>query len=282
MPVPDEYRRCVGYVCADLPDATMAGRTTRLPIGTAFLATTAAPAEDETGDQEENAEVDSPIFAVTARHLIDAGRRNGGEVVLRLNADGAFRDVVAPTADWIEHPTADVAVRPFEWSDGLECAVIPTAMFVNDQYVAEQPLLGSEVFFAGLFSPVPGSGRNEPIVRFGNLSLPAPVRIRFEPVPGWEIADDAFLVESRSWGGHSGSPAFARHNRILDPAGRRLVNISRPNVVLLGLVSGHYDISRNAETMGDLPGGIRVPVNAGIAVVTPAQRILDLIRQHDE
>jgi hypothetical protein len=50
---------------------------------------------------------------------------------------------------------------------------------------------------------------------------------------------------------------------------------------LLGLVSGHWDIKQKAETQGDIVGEIRTAINSGIAIVTPAEAIQDLLDRED-
>ena len=44
---------------------------------------------------------------------------------------------------------------------------------------------------------------------------------------------------------------------------------------------GHYDIERKAKTQGDILGSIYTHLNAGIAVITPAWRIKELLMRDD-
>src|SRR5215216_4339269 len=48
-------------------------------------------------------------------------------------------------------------------------------------------------------------------------------------------------------------------------------------IALLGLVSAHFDIPQQARTEGDVFGRVVTNINAGIAVVTPAHCIRELI-----
>jgi hypothetical protein len=127
----------------------------------------------------------------------------------------------------------------------------------------------------GLFSEHPGTEHNQPISRFGNIAL----------MPGEEVTVNvgdstarirAYVVEARSWGGHSGSPAFVAFppDRFLNSI---TVNEGVP-IFLLGLVQGHYDIEREMKFQGDIG---KVSSNAGIAVVVPAQDIYDLLVSED-
>jgi hypothetical protein len=148
-------------------------------------------------------------------------------------------------------------------------------MLLTDRLVAEHRLgLGDEVFFTGLFSEHPGRERVQPIMRFGNLSMMPnePIKVKDLRVAS-EIG--AYLVEARSWGGHSGSPAFVYY-----PPDRSGVSIQMSTslpVFLLGLVHGHYEIKSDVALTGDILGSGKVPINAGMALVVPSQKIVDVL-----
>ncbi len=55
---------------------------------------------------------------------------------------------------------------------------------------------------------------------------------------------------------------------------RAWVHIGNPG---LGLVQGHYEIGKDVEFLGDMLGSGKVPVNTGMAIVIPAQKILDML-----
>ena len=80
---------------------------------------------------------------------------------------------------------------------------------------------------------------------------------------------EAYLIESRSIGGLSGSPVFA-----VDHKNRR--------VLLLGLIQGHYDVKDeilidSAVSDSSIPAGI----NTGIAIITPATKLLEIVERED-
>jgi hypothetical protein len=145
--------------------------------------------------------------------------------------------------------------------------------------------VGHEVFFTGLFGQHAGRLRNLPIARFGNISrLPGePIAIRRLGNSTEEI--EGYLVEATSWGGHSGSPAFWLYPVSMvwfAPSSDRpdsQIPVSSPGQIigLMGLVSAHFDIPREATTKGDILGRIVTSINSGIAVVTPAHFIRQLI-----
>jgi len=49
----------------------------------------------------------------------------------------------------------------------------------------------------------------------------------------------------------------------------------------MGLVSGHYDIEKEAETTGEYYGHIQTELNSGIAIVTPAIAVTELLTRED-
>lgn len=87
---------------------------------------------------------------------------------------------------------------------------------------------------------------------------------------------DAYLVEARSWGGHSGSPAFVCY-----PPDRKMGKLDlgprRKLVALLGVVVAHFGISEEVKFEGDIAGRGAVAVNSGMAVVVPASKINELL-----
>jgi hypothetical protein len=151
--------------------------------------------------------------------------------------------------------------------------------------------VGHEVCFIGLLYEHAGMSRNLPIARFGHIS-----RMPDEPIPLKQpdesvVSQLAYLVECDSWGGNSGSPCFWRHPfvqfvEVADPrpghAGETiLVQHEREIMALLGLVSGHLDLERTGKTEGDILGRVRMDLNSGIAAVTPAAAIRELLERQD-
>jgi hypothetical protein len=269
MLIDEQFRKCTTFLFIDKLDEDT-GVSTRVPAATAFFL--GVPL----GDQA------SVIYAVTARHVIDASRPYG-PLFVRINTTvGTYKDFRTFQDDWVSDPSTDVAVHrvalPIE---SYDIRAIPLAMVATDEFLVERKVgPGDDVFFVGLFSEHPGQTRNQPIMRFGNISLMPheETLLRLDPGSDARTPVDAFLVEARSWGGHSGSPAFIYFpaNRV---AGQLLLNPPPP--ALLGLVHGHYEIKQEVALIGDILGSGNVPVNAGIAVVIPAQKIIDTLMQQE-
>jgi hypothetical protein len=273
----DEYRKCVVFLFVDVPDPET-GQPKRTPAGTAFLAGIPAEAIDPSVDTSTTP---SPFYRylVTARHVIALSRRYGSLFARIHLANGPAFFMEVPPEAWHEHPVTEVAVALLRLSGApIDHVLIAIEQFAIDSKVVDYRIAtGDEVFFVGLFSEHPGVARNQPILRFGNISLMPDEKLLVN------LGDStarirAYLVEARSWGGHSGSPAFVYFPP--DRFGNSIsVGMTLP-IFLLGLVQGHYDIESDVKFIGDVGEG-RVSMNAGIAAVVPAQEIHDLLMSEE-
>jgi hypothetical protein len=263
--VDQELRKCVTFLYVRRDDP-VTGEVTPAAVATTFLV--AFP-------------VDRGYFeyAVTVRHVIDASRQFGS-LYLRLNRDeGGIHDVEVPQDQWMCHPNTDAAVAPLDFEPGrFDHYFIPFDMLPTDEAIAAQGVgEGDEVFCVGLFTPHPGSQRTQPIVRFGHVSLMPYEKMNVRLSPGDTASSpvDAYLVEAHSWGGQSGSPAFVYLAPHRHPG--RLVIGGGPRFLLLGVVHGHHEIHAPVDFSGDVLGTGKVPISAGVAIVVPAQKIIDVI-----
>jgi hypothetical protein len=104
------------------------------------------------------------------------------------------------------------------------------------------------------------------------------VRITVNPYTHTTKLVDAFLVEARSWGGHSGSPAFIRYS-VERP--RMNVKLGGGTTALLGLVQGHSFIKQDVIFAGDIDldekDKLKVNMNAGMAIILPASKIMEIL-----
>jgi len=264
MLIDAQYRKCVVFLFADVPDERT-GIVNRTPAGSAFLV--GIPVG---GDRFVR-------YLVTARHVVSRSRQYGSLFARVHLADGSATFAEFTPAAWYEHPTTEVAVALLYLSVEIDHVVVSVDQFETDARLIEHVVgVGDDVFFVGLFSEHPGLERNQPIVRFGTIALMPDEKILVD------IGDStarirAYLVEARSWGGHSGSPAFVYFPP--DRFGDRIQVLSYLPIFLLGLVQGHFNIPSDVKFIGDIgeQGSGRVPVNAGIAAVVPAQDIYDLL-----
>lgn len=260
--VTDHFLGCIAFLCVEDRE-----RNRLEPRGTAF----AVSVPDRDIPEVEH------CYLVTARHNLEAAQTD--RIFVRINAENGFRDILTDRTGWQTHDSADVAALLFQ-EEQLER--IPLSVFVGEEFPyhfrfsegRNFPIsVGTELFFVGLFVQQPGRGRNLPIARFGNVS-----RMPTEPVvltygDGTPFEQVAYLAECRSWGGHSGSPTFCVFNLTED--GRPLRHIG-----FVGLVSAHYDLPTpvSAPGAGEL---LTAAANSGIAIITPAEFVRELLIRDD-
>lgn len=263
MQVPDEIRKCSVFVGYNTGGCMELG-------GTAFFVSVPDKAS-------------GMVFGhvVTAKHVVQKAHDADvdGKIRLRVNKkDGAFDFVVSDQLDWYYHPddlSVDVAVLPL-WlpQDQFDYLFLPVEMAANDKIIKEQEIgPGDEVFLTGLFVNHYGHERNLPILRSGNIALMPEEKVltkNFEP-------QEAFLVESRSTGGLSGSPVFV-YLGSMRVIGNTNVVAGTGRFYWLGLMHGHWD----SKTRGDSNLSEKVrdeQVNMGIAIVIPVSKILEVVNQ---
>jgi hypothetical protein len=263
MLIDEDFREFVGYLGIDDGYVRASGPK---PVATLFF----IHFQDSNG---------GGIYAVTARHCINGGDR------FYIQRRGAPEDIVVDSGQWILHPTTDIAVCPMQ--DGIFAASkayrLSADVLSNRHFVSS----GKEIFTVGLFARLAGRSAVEPIVRFGHVALAtAEAEIELAPVtqPGQLTLVHARLIETRSWGGESGSPVFIHsqyyqsHRGPPDNQGdlgvytpgvprKSEIKASQTDCALLGLLHGHFQM--------DLPSreGSILDVNAGIAVVIPVEYI---------
>jgi len=224
-------------------------------------------------------------YLVTARHVIDGIRDKGLDLVyVRLNrADGTSEWFSTNAAKWHGHgdgKAIDVAFMQlpgsFPWSE-LDHQWFPMKGIATPEVIEREKIgVGEELFTVGLFHRHIGKLKNIPVVRVGNIAA-----MPEEPVPTRVGDIEAYLTESRSIGGLSGSPVFVHLGAL------RLINgeISKSandhgTFFLLGLVFGHFDsgVSDADDLVVDATIGDK-RINMGIGVVIPAMKITETIQR---
>lgn len=267
-------RDCVCFIYANIKGQAK-------PVGTAFFL--ALPIRDHL----------VTVVVVTALHVIAKIQQHSddGRTFLRVNAkQGGFHIVEVDTGSWVKPDQTDEIVDvcfcawPFHWdASDFDIRYFSADTAATKDVMTAQGLgVGNEVAFPGLFVNHHGQKRNEPIVRFGHVSaMPS------EPVTTKHGEIEAYLIEARSVGGLSGSPVF------LDPGRFRLSKngdtrewraTGDPGGYLLGVMHGHWDAPKEAVEVdveeapeGDYFGMSKEYINMGIAVVTPIDKLLNLI-----
>ncbi len=275
--IPDEIRKCVGFVGAKVSAAGMSLR------GTFFVVAH-----------------EGQLYAVTAAHVYEGVRRVSQDALLHLRINlkaGGSKWAYTRLNDWATHPTdqgIDVAACLIG-IDGrvIDLMAIPMTMALTPEIITQQEIgLGDELFLTGLFSPHYGMTRNIPILRTGAIAaMPEePVEWVRKTVEGnFNVAMSAYLVEARSIGGLSGSPVFIYVGRMRTRGGGTVVMGGGPTFYLLGLMHGHWDSPPDAA---EVEAGVAEPsdardseemrqekVNMGIGIVVPADSIREVLDQ---
>lgn len=231
-----------------------------------------------TGDKVE------VVHLVTARHVVEAARATGKPLHVRGTSESGGIAITPPLDfnAWHVSDVTDIAIFKNAPLDGFAGSCLCFDKFANQEYLNSNRIgPGDEVFFAGLFTSHAGSAHNEPILRFGNISMMPREPVEIQNADGSRTSVSAFLVEARSWGGQSGSPAFVWLSPLRNPGVITMPEIDGPNKPLplnaqphlLGLVCGHFDISRDITFKGDSNISGTVGINAGVAIVIPAADI---------
>jgi hypothetical protein len=238
------------------------------------------------------------LYAVSNDHVIHLN-----PTVRATKADGTMVIVERRDDDWISHldgddvavcPLGVVAVRDYEYVEDEELTLHEAAM--NDPWLIGP---GDECFMVGRYIYRDQRQFDQPVLRFGNLSM------MVEPIRQKERSfnQDSFLVEMRSQSGFSGSPVFVYYEghgpRIPLPdwwEGNRYEwwkgspehwgpgtlpgNRSPSGIVermwLLGIDWGHIPAWSTVKCENGSEVG-KVQVNSGMAGVVPSWKLVDLL-----
>jgi hypothetical protein len=220
-------------------------------------------------------------YLVTARHVIESIRQKSvdGKVYLRINQRNKTNDIImSELTQWNYHTSSNnVDVATLQWAPNqavYDYLKIPTHMAATQEVIDKEGIgCGDEVFITGLFSNHYGQQRNLPIIRIGNIaSMPE------EPVQTKLLgAIDAYLIEARSIGGLSGSPVFVH----LSGMRKGALHSGKEPIYWLGLMHGHFDLSRLELDEIASDALMDLKINMGIAIVIPVSKILEVLNQEE-
>ena len=208
-------------------------------------------------------------YIVTSKHVVDGPVELGQDIYLRVNHSSALTvEYVKLASHWVYHtdPQVDIAVSPRTSVPGsfpTSAAAIHTDWIVTRQRLLGPLIEGMEVFFMGMLAQNNGLKRNHPVMRQGHLAL-----ITGEPIEGYYGPAQYYLIECASYLGNSGSPLFMPAQA---PDGR-------PSLALLGVLTGSYR-QRLLTTHDD--DSFLSHLDSGISLVTPAECILEVLRQDE-
>jgi len=217
-------------------------------------------------------------YLVTAKHNIDSLLQSKAtQIGVRVNTkSGGAKWVDFPLEKWfcLQDPTSDIVLLSISLDEldphvDWDQSCYPLTGIVDGSFINKWEMReGDEVFSIGLYSRYKGTSRNVPVVRVGNVATMEQPDI---PTKLGEKTK-AYLIESRSIGGLSGSPVFVNLGiaRFLEhqqkPDETNISFFKEPYYSLLGVTHGHFEAREGYEV-----------VNEGIAIVIPATRIIETI-----
>jgi hypothetical protein len=206
------------------------------------------------------------IYIVTAKHVIESSqniflRFNTKDlstyIPVSINRNGKNKNVYTHP-----DPSIDIAIFPIyiPETDSINTKTVPISMIIKkSQYDSLKIYIGTDVFFAGLFTTYISEKKVNPVFRFGHLSLIPDEKIGSVN----EIKRDIFLIESASFGGNSGSPIYYK-----------VVDEVATSVYLARVMLGKYHIPEDLNYNNQ---DVTVLSNLGISAVTPSEYILEIL-----
>ena len=214
------------------------------------------------------------IYLITAKHNIINASREGRDLYLRLNTKKGTADfLLIPQGEWTfaDDDAVDIAVMQVNVPrDHYFYYELPRGDCVTDKLIKDYGIgIGDEIQVIGLFTSRFGMQKNIPILRSGIIAaMPdEPMQDQNTGLPYY-----AYLTESRSVGGLSGSPVFV----YLDH-GRDIKKITNSiKVLLLGVIRGHWKTDAPPNSMRFTSEELE-EINMGIAEVTPIQEVLKIL-----
>ncbi len=257
MPLNDQYPLAVTFIIG--PVKQKDDSYALEPIGTGFIVRL------ETRDRSLFE------YVVTALHVVEGARES--YVRIRMH-DGGFEDL--PVDKWVPHERgADVAVTSLARTDAMNVLWVPAPGLSWPLSPRLRPDLGDRVYFLGLLA-LPGARglfeRNVPMVRSGTIGAMYQDDIPLAWPDKTTRKTQAHLIDCRSYGGFSGSPCFFQRDD--QWTGVKEGKETRGTTTfLLGLISAHFDDFTSAKTLGP----VRAPINTGVGIVTPVERIVEVI-----
>lgn len=200
-------------------------------------------------------------FIATAKHVAQQTNAQALSVKFNLlNGTGSYAIITDPI--WFDHPDPSVDLSLIPWyREGLAAIAMHSDTILTDYHLDKQEIgAGDPITVTGLFSPIGQTQRMIPIMRAGIIAMMPgePVALRSDV-----RSSEVYLVETISLGGLSGAPVF--------------LNDPNHGPQLLGLITGHL---RTHDEQGGLHDALSMSnglINAGVAAVVPAKRILDIL-----
>lgn len=231
-------------------------------------------------------------YIITCKHVID--EINGDTVWVRLNLkEGGSRNIPIPKTSWVFDPENDIAVlcrkigELFDVCRIIEKDVVTKTVLEDDTWSHGCKIIpATDTILVGLFTSHYGLKHNIPIVRIGTIAA----------MPDDLIHTDtgyvkAYLLETRSIGGLSGSPVFlsSAFKWLFLGMMRGRLNTKDPSDVVHAEIMDDKELKKNIEQLSPelqktILGLMQKhflldDINTGIGIVIPAYVIMNFINQ---
>lgn len=213
-------------------------------------------------------EKESTTFLVSNTHVV----RSDSNCTIRINSKSGEPQFHNTNGfDWTPHPNGDdVAVaivdkkgdwdvEPIIWDD-----VAATGERMEELNIG----VGDEIFMIGRFAMNNKIVYNQPLARFGNISM----------MPGEPIRDkrgllvEAYLGEMRSLSGFSGSPVFVYLGPGTYRGNKKMMPFYSETIGLIGIDTGHLEIKKTIQD-----SNIVTLQNTGVSMISPISKIEETI-----
>jgi hypothetical protein len=216
------------------------------------------------------------IYAVTNAHVSKEAP------VVRINkADGTVGIFPFISTDWVDHPDGitDLSATNLDLGqvDTYKISGIwPSWFAIREAIEAFKINLGDDTILLGRFINRDGKLRNLPSVRAGIISQMADPD---DPIDTEAGPQEAYLVETRSISGYSGSPIFVWIPALRYAKGAPPGTMIQDVLLFLGIDCAHVpDYSRvlDAKCNEKHPAEY-VETNTGMAIVIPSYKLQELL-----
>lgn len=187
----------------------------------------------------------------------------------------------------------DIAIYPIEIKPNWHVFPIKEENFLTEAVIEESSVgfhdnntvyskgfgIGNDTLVIGRFMGHDGIEKNLPVVRFGNIAM-----MPHEPVIQIERNNhkqEAFLVESRTINGFSGSPVFVGIDKDYQVLGREITEYS-----LLGVGWGHFNqdievLLRGKDKVTMTRKTLASILSSGMMTVAPCWQLTELLNSEE-
>lgn len=229
-----------------------------------------------------------PIL-ITANHVLDD--LQGPDIWVRVmlkNGDVDTVRIAKKNRFTHDDESNDVAILPLPCDPSIyDYKAFEGNWAVYDAYIKNMgaPQVGDTVSTIGLYTAHHGTTRNMPVVRTGNIAA-----MPEEPVNTEHGYVSAYLVETRSIAGLSGSPVYL-NPPMMKMVGNEIHHLSKPSNFPIGVMIG-YHLVKSREDQIQVPQFQNEPLterakpsvderNTGFGVVVPIERVFEMIESDD-